>query len=142
MLFWESKLIHKLRGKTFVPFLHFVGDEKTEDKKMYHVMVMDLLGKSLEDLFQECRRKFDLKTCLHIATQMVSLYNSNLPTLSNWVLWHLIIPSTKMVVDLLLCAQNGFSLLESVHECYFRVFADRPYSKGPRREDYSSRYKT
>ena len=72
MLFWESKLIHKLRGKTFVPFLHFVGDEKTEDGKMYHVMVMDLLGKSLEDLFQECRRKFDVKTCLHIAMQMVS----------------------------------------------------------------------
>ena len=73
MLFWESKLIHKLRGKTFVPFLHFVGDEKTEDGKMYHVMVMDLLGKSLEDLFQECRRKFDLKTVLHISIQMVSL---------------------------------------------------------------------
>lgn len=71
MLFWESKLIHKLRGKTFVPFLHFVGDEKTEDGKMYHVMVMDLLGKSLEDLFQECRRKFDLKTVLHIAVQMI-----------------------------------------------------------------------
>ena len=29
MLFWESKLIHKLRGKTAVPNLHFVGDEKT-----------------------------------------------------------------------------------------------------------------
>lgn len=72
MLFWESKLIHKMRGKTFVPFLHFVGDEKTDDGKMFHVMVMDLLGKSLEDLFQECRRKFDLKTVLHIATQMVS----------------------------------------------------------------------
>ena len=55
-----------------MPFLHFVGDEKTEDGKMYHVMVMDLLGKSLEDLFQECRRKFDLKTVLHISTQMVS----------------------------------------------------------------------
>ncbi len=53
MLFWESKLIHKLRGKTAVPNLHFVGDEKTEDGKMYHVMVMDMLGKSLEDLFQE-----------------------------------------------------------------------------------------
>jgi len=71
MLFWESKLIHKLRGKTFVPFLHFVGDEKTEDGKMYHVMVMDLLGKSLEDLFTECRRKFDLKTVLHISVQMI-----------------------------------------------------------------------
>jgi hypothetical protein len=54
-----------------VPNLHFVGDEKTEDNKTYHVMVMDLLGKSLEDLFQECRRKFDLKTVLCIAIQMV-----------------------------------------------------------------------
>ncbi len=84
MLYWESKLIHKLRGKSktysndnnciniaCVPNLHFVGDEKTEDNKTYHVMVMDLLGKSLEDLFQECRRKFDLKTVLCIAIQMV-----------------------------------------------------------------------
>ena len=71
MLFWESKLIHKLRGKTAVPNLHFVGDEKTEDGKMYHVMVMDMLGKSLEDLMQECRRKFDLKTCLNLAVQMI-----------------------------------------------------------------------
>ena len=78
MLYWESKLIHKLRGKSIngvninisiacVPNLHFVGDEKTEDNKTYHVMVMDLLGKSLKDLFQECRRKFDLKTVLCIA---------------------------------------------------------------------------
>jgi hypothetical protein len=63
MLFWESKLIHKLRGKSIfplyisnisiasVPNLHFVGDEKTEDGKCFHIMVMDLLGKSLEDLF-------------------------------------------------------------------------------------------
>jgi serine/threonine protein kinase len=51
MLFWESKLMHKLKGKTAVPNLHFVGDEKTEDGKMYHVMVMDMLGKSLEDLY-------------------------------------------------------------------------------------------
>jgi hypothetical protein len=72
MLFWESKLIHKMRGKTFVPFLHFVGDEKFDDGRMFHVMVMDLLGKSLEDLFQECRHKFDLKTVCHIASQMVS----------------------------------------------------------------------
>ena len=74
MLFWESKLIHKLRGKTCVPCLHYVGDEKTDEGKQYHVMVMDLLGKSLEDLFQECRRKFDLKTVCHIALQMVSYF--------------------------------------------------------------------
>lgn len=82
MLFWESKLIHKLRGKTYVPFLHFVGDEKSDDGKAYHVMVMDLLGKSLEDLFQECRRKFDLKTCLNIAMQMVSIRDVNFTIIS------------------------------------------------------------
>ena len=36
-----------------MPNLHFVGDEKTEDGKTYHVMVMDLLGKSLEDLLAQ-----------------------------------------------------------------------------------------
>ena len=33
---------------------------KTEDSKKYNVMVMDMPGKSLEDLFQECRRQFGL----------------------------------------------------------------------------------
>jgi casein kinase 1 len=34
-------------------------------------MVMDMLGPSLEDLFMQCKRKFDLKTCCIIAQQMV-----------------------------------------------------------------------
>jgi casein kinase 1 len=49
-----------------------VGTDTSQGEgKHFHVMVMDLLGASLEDLFQACRRSFDLKTVLMVGIQMI-----------------------------------------------------------------------
>jgi serine/threonine protein kinase len=37
----------------------------------YNVLVMDLLGQSLEDLFNFCSRRFTLKTVLMLVEQMI-----------------------------------------------------------------------
>lgn len=50
-----------------VPKIYYFGQEDD-----YKVMVMDMLGSSLEDLFNQCNRKFSLKTVLMLADQMIS----------------------------------------------------------------------
>ncbi|CAB1350214.1 unnamed protein product [Coregonus sp. 'balchen'] len=53
--------------KVGIPTIKWCGAEGD-----YNVMVMELLGPSLEDLFNFCSRKFSLKTVLLLADQMIS----------------------------------------------------------------------
>jgi casein kinase I family protein HRR25 len=65
----ESKIYKTLMGGTGVPWIMWSGK-----KGDYNVLVIDLLGPSLEDLFKMCNRRFSLKTVLLIADQLVRQY--------------------------------------------------------------------
>ncbi|EOX94394.1 Protein kinase domain - like 10 [Theobroma cacao] len=66
-LHYESKLYMLLQGGTGIPHLKWFGVEAD-----YNVMVIDLLGPSLEDLFNYCNRKLSLKTVLMLADQLIN----------------------------------------------------------------------
>jgi hypothetical protein len=64
---YEAKVYKTLAGGVGVPFVRWFGQECD-----YNAMVIDLLGPSLEDLFNFCNRRFSLKTVLLLADQMIS----------------------------------------------------------------------
>ncbi|XP_010539397.1 PREDICTED: casein kinase 1-like protein 12 [Tarenaya hassleriana] len=66
-LLYESKLYRILQGGTGVPNAKWFGVEGD-----YNVLAMDLLGPSLEDLFNFCSRKLSLKSVLMLADQMIN----------------------------------------------------------------------
>ncbi|RNA05857.1 casein kinase I isoform alpha isoform X4 [Brachionus plicatilis] len=66
-LLYESKLYKILQGGVGIPHIRWYGVEKD-----YNILVMDLLGPSLEDLFNFCSRRFTMKTVLMLADQMIS----------------------------------------------------------------------
>jgi len=71
-LFYEAKLYQYLLHDNSVvdkgiPHVYYCATEGD-----YNIMVMDLLGSSLEDLFNVCNRKFNLKSVLMLADQMLT----------------------------------------------------------------------
>uniref|UniRef100_A0A7S0JYT6 Casein kinase I n=1 Tax=Cafeteria roenbergensis TaxID=33653 RepID=A0A7S0JYT6_CAFRO len=69
-LIYEAKLYRILQGAVGVPYIRWYGVE-TFPQGSFNVLVMDLLGESLEDLFNRCGRRFSLKTVLMIADQVL-----------------------------------------------------------------------
>ncbi|KAI0740412.1 kinase-like protein [Earliella scabrosa] len=63
----ESKIYKTLMGGPGVPWINWSGKQGD-----YNVMVIDLLGPSLEDLFRMCNRHFSLKTILMLADQLIT----------------------------------------------------------------------
>jgi len=63
----EAKFYRMMQGGVGIPSIKWCGTEGD-----YNVLVMELLGPSLEDLFNFCNRKFSIKTVLLLADQLIS----------------------------------------------------------------------
>ena len=66
-LLYESKIYRVLQGGYGIPGVKWFGSEGD-----YNVLVIDLLGPSLEDLFNYCGKRFSLKSVLMLADQMIA----------------------------------------------------------------------
>jgi serine/threonine protein kinase len=66
-LSYEYRFYRVMGGTGGIPAVRWYGREGD-----YNVLIMDLLGPSLEDLFNYCSRRFSLKTVLMIAEQLLS----------------------------------------------------------------------
>ncbi|KAI9322110.1 kinase-like domain-containing protein [Dichotomocladium elegans] len=73
----EYRTYKVLSGLPGIPQAYFFGQEG-----VYNALVMDLLGPSLEDLFDMCNRRFSIKTAAtlarHMITRVQSIHDRNL----------------------------------------------------------------
>lgn len=70
-LMYEAKVYKVLSGCFGIPSVHWYGVDGD-----YNVMVIDLLGPSLEDMFQSCGRELSRRTLLLLADQMIQRVES------------------------------------------------------------------
>lgn len=63
----EYRTYKILVGCPGIPNVYYFGQEG-----LHNILVIDLLGPSLEDLFDHCGRRFSLKTVIMVAKQMLS----------------------------------------------------------------------
>jgi len=66
-LAYEYKVYRILSGGVGIPVVRWFGKEGD-----FNVMIMEILGPSLEDLFNFCSRRFTMKTVLMLADQMLA----------------------------------------------------------------------
>ncbi|RCK55002.1 Casein kinase I 2 [Candida viswanathii] len=73
----EYRAYRILNGTKGIPQAYFFGQEG-----VHSILIIDLLGPSLEDLFDWCNRKFSIKTVIQVAKQMIervqSIHENNL----------------------------------------------------------------
>ncbi|GMM38776.1 serine/threonine protein kinase [Saccharomycopsis crataegensis] len=63
---YEARVYRALSGGVGIPFVRYYGTDCE-----FNCMVIDLLGPSLEDLFNYCNRRFSYKTVLLLADQLL-----------------------------------------------------------------------
>lgn len=78
-LVYEAKVYSRIRGGPGIPQVYYFGADRVRE---LNILVMDLLGPSLEDLFKFCGGKFTYKTTIMLADQMIErvewLHSKNL----------------------------------------------------------------
>lgn len=74
----EYRTYKILSGCPGVPQVYYFGQEG-----LHNILVIDLLGPSLEDLFDMCGRKFSIKTVVMTAKQMVRFSKAITSTIVN-----------------------------------------------------------